>query len=200
MSFFSYSPRTNSTRNYKYPVIGQVRDFNNDLWNVRDVRATKHGFDLLYGAPANRVSNVGPPRCLITTKELVAYWEANKTRHDGVIFDLPAGRTTLKRARGRLGFHYQHDVTSYWNEHIQDLEMLPAREVAARHNVNICAAFERRRQFVGLRARPLDWWRTPETFAILRSDITLRETGEKLGIGTTHAKRLRDRARLAPAA
>jgi hypothetical protein len=59
---------------------------------------------------------------------------------------------------------------------------------------------KRRRDFVGVVARPPDWWRTPERLAVLRSDITLREIGEKLGIGTSHAKRLRDRARLAPAA
>jgi hypothetical protein len=201
MPSFSTSRRTNPTGDQKFPVIGQVRDVHNHLWNIRDVRATKHGFDLLYGSPVSRIASecCGLPR-LITTRELAAYWEANKTRHDGILFELPAGRTTLKRARGRLGYHYFRDVKSYWTEHLHDLESLSAREVAARHNVDISVAFQRRLDFVGVRARPLDWWRTPERLAILRSDITLREAGEKLGIGTSHAKRLRDRARLAPAA
>jgi hypothetical protein len=186
----------------KYPVLGQVEDFQDDLWDVREIRDTKHGFEIMYGSPARPCAKGSPggPRRLILTRELAAYWEANKTRHDGVLFDLPAGRTTLKRARARLGFHYLHDVKSYWTKHLHDLETLTPREVAARHNVDICVAFQRRRDFVGEIARPLDWWRTPETLVILRSNITLRETGEKLGIGTSHAKRLRDRARLAPAA
>jgi hypothetical protein len=201
MTFYPPSRQTKSPKKCKYPVLGQVRDVENDIWDVRDIRATKHGFDLLYGSPVYRLANdsCGLPR-LIVTRELAAYWEINRTKHDGVLFDLPAGRTTLKRARNRQGFHYHRDTKNYWNEHIRDLEALPAREVAARHNVDLKVAFERRRQFVGKVARPLDWWRTPHTLDVLRSDITLREIGEKLGIGTSHASRLRDRARLAPAA
>jgi hypothetical protein len=201
MTVYSPSRQTKFPTRRKYPVLGQVRDVHNYPWDVRDIRATRHGFDLLYGSPVYRLANdsCGLPR-LIATRELHAYWEANKTKHDGVLFDLPAGRTTLKRARHSLGLHYHRDVKHYWSEHIRDLETLPAREVAARHNIDVCVAFERRRQFVGKRARPLDWWRTPHTLDILLSNITLREIGEKLGIGTTHAKRLRDRARLTPAA
>jgi hypothetical protein len=184
----------------KYPVLYQVRDVDNELWDVRDVRPTKHGFDVLYGSRVYRLTNYRNGPSLIVTRQLFDYWEANKTKHDGILFDLPAGRTTLKRARARLGFHYDRDVKNYWAEHLHDLEKLPAREVAARHNVDICVAYKRRLDFVGVRARPLDWWRTSETLAILRSRITLKEIGEKLGIGTSHAKRLRDRARLAPAA
>jgi hypothetical protein len=168
--------------------------------DVRDVRPTKHGFDLLYGSRVYRLTNHRNGPGLIVTKQLFDYWEANKTKHDGVLFDLPAGRTTLKRARARLGFHYDHDVKNYWTEHLQDLQKLPLREIATRHNVDICVASKRRRDFLGLRARPLNWWRTPGTLAILRSGTTLREIGDRLGIGTTHAKRLRDHARLAPAA
>lgn len=201
MSFYPSSRTPESHKKRKYPVLGQVQDVHNDLWDVRDIRATRHNFDILYGSPVYRLANDcnGQPR-LIVTKELAAYWEANRTKHDGVLFDLPAGRTTLKRARARMNFHYHRDVKKYWSKYLRDLETLPAREVAARHKVDICVAFERRRQFVGIIARPLDWWRTPDALNILQSNITLREMGEKLGIGTTHAKRLRDRARLAPAA
>jgi hypothetical protein len=181
--------------------LGQIRDVHNDLWDVRDIRPAKHGFDILYGTPVYRLTydSTGSPR-LIVTKELAAYWHINRTKHDGVLFDLPAGRTTLKRARARMNFHYRRDVKQYWAEHVQDLAILPLHEAAARHNVDISVVRQRRREFLGPRARPLNWWRTPETLAILRSNITLREIGEKLGIGTTHAGRLRDRARLAPAA
>ena len=202
MSFYRPSRPPKSAKKCKYPVLGQVQDAHNELWDVRDIRPTRHNFDLLYGSPVYRLANdsSGQPR-LIVTKELAAYWEANRTKHDGVLFDLPAGRTTLKRARTRMDFHYYRDVKKYWSKYLRDLETVPAREVAARHNVDICVVYDNGGANCSAQgARPLDWWRTPETLAILRSNITLREIGEKLGIGTTHAKRLRDRARLAPAA
>jgi hypothetical protein len=49
-------------------------------------------------------------------------------------------------------------------------------------------------RLLGRTARLLGWWQTPETLAILRSDLKLREIGQKLGIGTTHALRLKLRA------
>jgi hypothetical protein len=201
MSFYRPSRPPKSAKKCKYPVLGQVQDAHNEFWDVRDIRTTRHNFDLLYGSPVYRLANDcnGQPR-LIVTKELAAYWEANRTKHDGVLFDLPAGRTTLKRARTRMDFHYYRDVKTYWSKYLRDLETVPAREVAARHNVDICVVKQRRRELLGTRARPRDWWRTPDTLDILRSNITLREIGEKLGIGTTHVRRLRDRARLAPAA
>jgi hypothetical protein len=184
----------------KYPVLFQVRDVDNDLCDVRDVRPTKHGFDLLYGSRVYRLTNHRNNPGLIVTKQLFDYWEANKTRRDGVLFDLPAGRTTLKRARSRCGFNHNRDLKDYWTEHIPELQTLSAREFAARHNLNVQLVRGSRFRVLGRRARDLNWWRTPETLAILRSAITLREIGEKLGIGTTHAQRLRERARLAPAA
>jgi hypothetical protein len=42
----------------------------------------------------------------------------------------------------------------------------------------------------------LDWWREPELLEVLRSNVPLRVMGERLGISISHAKRLRDRARL----
>jgi hypothetical protein len=187
-------------RKYKYPVLFQVRDVENDLWDVRDIRATRHGFDVLYGSPVYRLSNYRSGPCLIVTKELFAHWEANKTNRDGALFDLPAGRTTLKRARSRLSLNDNQDLKDYWNEHIHKLKILSAREFAACHNLDVDSVFDSRLRVLGKRARHLNWWRTPDTLEILRSNVTLREIGEKLGIGTSHAKRLRDRARLAPAA
>jgi hypothetical protein len=200
MFFYSRSRNTKlPAPKMKFPVLYQVRDVDNDLWDVRDVRPTKHGFDLLYGSRVYRLTNFRNGPGLIVTKELFDYWEANKTKRDGVLFDLPAGRTTLKRARSRCGFNHNRDVKDYWTEHIPELQTLSAR-VAARHNLDVQLVRDSRFRVLGRRARDLDWWRTPEPVAVLRSGITLREIGEKLGIGTSHASRLRKRARLAPAA
>jgi hypothetical protein len=179
----------------KATILGQVRDVERGLWDVREIRDTKHGFDLLFGSPEPRLGSYrgGLPR-LIATQPLIDFWEANRTKHDGVIYDLPAGRTTLKRVRRRLGFHYLDDLSEFWKERIEDLEELSAREFAIRHKVDIHVVFETRRKLLGKRARDLGWWRKPRPLKILRSNITLREMAEKLGISITQAKRLRDRA------
>jgi hypothetical protein len=180
----------------KATILGQVRDVEGGLWDVRQIRDTKYGFDLLFGSPDHHLGSYrgGLPR-LIATQSLVDFWDANRTRRDGVLFDLPAGRTTLKRARRRLGFHSLDDLSEFWREHIEDLEALSAREFAVRHNVDIDVVFDTRTKLLGRRARQVGWWRKPRPLKILRSNIPLREMGEKLGISITQAKRLRDRAR-----
>ena len=187
--------KTSSARR-KFPVVGQVRDVDGVLWGVRDVRTTKHGFDLLFGSPVSRLGAcvTGLPR-IIATDALVAFWEDHRIDRNGTIYDLPAGRTTLKRVRRRLGFHSLEDLSEFWCERIADLQSLSVQEFAARHNVSADRTFDARLRILGPRARPIGWWQTPQTIAVLLSNTTLREVGAKLEIGTSHAKRLRDRAR-----
>jgi hypothetical protein len=174
-----------------------VRDVEGNLWDVRDARATKHGFDLLFGKPASRLApdNGGPNR-LIATKELCDFWEANRlNRATGVILDLPAGRTTLKRVRRRLGFNCLDDLCEFWTERMDDLATLKPREFAALHDVSVPVVVHSRRKRIGKSTRESRWWLEPATLAILQSGITFREKAEKLGIGTSHAHRLTIRAR-----
>jgi len=190
---FGFARRgTGMKRNPK--ILGQVRDVEGGLWDVRQIRDTKHGFDLLFGSPEPRLGSYrgGLPR-LIATQPLVDYWEAHRAKRD-VAFDLPAGRTTLKRVRRRLGFNYLDELSEFWNERIEDLEELSAREFAVRHKVNIDVVFDTRRKLLGNCARDPGWWRKPRPLKILRSKITLREMGEELDISISHAKRLKDRA------
>jgi len=196
------SAKSNSQRSVslltgpKYPVCGQVRDADNALWDVRDVRPTKHGFDIYYGSPdrAHDTHHGGPLR-LIVTKALRDFWWDNRLESHGFLFDLPAGRTTLKRARNRLKFNHRDDVREFWTERIDDLATLPIGEFAAKHGVDKILAFDWRFRLVGQRARPLGWWRTPETLKILLSSMSLSQVGRELGIGISHAFRLRRRAK-----
>jgi len=176
-------------------ILGQIRDVEGSLWDVRQIRDTKHGFDLLFGSPDSHLGSYrgGLPR-LIATQPLIDFWEANKTQHDGVLFDLPAGRTTLKRVRHRFGFNYLKDLSAFWMARIEDLDKLSAREFAMRHRVDIQVVFPTRRRLLGNRARNPGWWRKRRPLKVLQSNITLREMGEKLDISITHAKRLKDRA------
>jgi hypothetical protein len=180
----------------KATILGQVRDVDGGLWDVRQIRDTKHGFDLLFGSPTPLLGSYrgGLPR-LIATQALVDFWKANRTTCGGILFDLPAGRTTLKRVRRRLGINYLDDLSDFWQERIEDLETLSAREFAARHKVDAKVAFENRFKLLGRRARKPDWWRKARPLKILRSSITLREMGEKLNISISQAKRLSDQAR-----
>ncbi|MDQ2842168.1 MAG: hypothetical protein M3Y72_14235 [Acidobacteriota bacterium] len=188
-------------RNYKArtkryaAILGQVRDVEGGNWDVRQIRDTKHGFDLLFGSPDDHGSYRGGLPRLIATQSLVDFWEANRTKRDGANFDLPAGRTTLKRVRRRLGFNCVDDVAEFWMERIEDLESLKPREFAVRHGVNVLVAFDRRLKLLGRRARQMGWWRKAGTIEILLSDVTLREMGEKLGISISQVFRLREQAR-----
>ena len=179
----------------KYPVIGETRDVDGHLWYVRQVRETKHGFDLLFGSPESRVEPF-PTRLprLIPTQSLQNFWEANKTRHDSTLYDLPAGRSTLKRVRRRLGFNVEKDRSKYWKKHINDLRVLTAPQAAAKHEMNGCVVRHVRRKLLGKMTRETGWWREPRVVNILLSPVTLREMGQKLGIGTSQAWRLRGRA------
>lgn len=183
-------------RKPKYPILGRVQDVDGHFWDVKQIRETKHGFDLLYGSPDTHFGACrwGLPR-LIATKSLYDFWDANRTKRDGIIFDLPAGRTTLKRVRHRLGFHWTRDRSKFWKDRIHDLETLSAREFAARHDVNIAIVFDTRAKVLGKRSRQPGWWREPSCLEILRSPITLREKGEHLGISISQCHRLSTRVR-----
>ena len=181
----------------KYPVIGYVKDVDDVLWDIRDARGTKHGFDLYFGVPAHDhgAYKGGLPR-LIATEALRNFWDTNRLKGHGFLFDLPAGRTTLKRVRRRLGFNFCDDWAEFWEERLDDLGALPLREFAAKHGVRVNNVADRRTKMLGRRARQLGWWRNQATLELLRSDRCLREVGEKLGIGTSQVFRLREQAKL----
>ncbi|MBV9507589.1 MAG: hypothetical protein JO323_21555 [Acidobacteriia bacterium] len=179
----------------KSVIIDQVYDVEGHLWDVREIRESRHGFDLLFGSPDSHlgVYRGGLPR-LIATQSLIEFWDANRTKHDGILFDLPAGRSTLKRIRRRFGFNYLDNLSEFWKERLDDLETLSAREFARRHNVNVQVVFDTRPKILGRRARQIGWWRTPERLEILRSKLSLREVGEHLSISISQAHRLRRQA------
>ena len=182
--FYPYKPR-------KYPICGQVNDVYGTQWNVREVRTTKHGFDLHFGNPVSEGDYpTGLPR-IIATKALIDYWDANRTAIRKV-FDLPAGRTTLKRVRQRFHFHVNRDTTKFYEDRRRDLETLSAREFMQKHGVSSYHCLSNWRfKTIGQVSRPLGWWRTPETIKVLLSKLTLKETALKLDIGTSHVHRLR---------
>jgi len=174
--------------------IGQTRDVDGKMWAILQRRPTKHAFDLLYGNPMTASGHYrgGIPR-LIVTHELRAFWDLNRTKLDGFLFDLPAGRTTLKRARKRLGYDVRQARADFYRERMQDLATLRPAEFAIKHDVTKDLAFDWRLRLVGTCARPKGWWREPRVLEILRNSPTLAAAARQLGIGTSHVGRLRGR-------
>ena len=180
-------------RTRKNPILGRTKDVDGTLWNIREIRDTPHGFDLYYGKPTRGFKGGGPNR-LIATEALRNFWEENKVRGHGFLFDLPAGRTTLKRMRRRLGFNYLSDADEFYQARAGDLKRLSKKEFASKHSIKSGGIANRRIRIVGRIARQIGWWRKPKIIALLLSDRTLREIGQKLGISTSQVHRLRSRA------
>jgi hypothetical protein len=169
----------------------QTQDTFGKTWNVEQVRPTHHGFDVLYGQKEGLPGSI--PR-LICTTELREFWDAHKATYDAATYDLPMGRTTIKRARKKLGFNRGKDLSKFWMDRIHDLKTMTPREFAAKHNLTVSMAFDARARLLGRSARQLGWWKTPSIVQFLRSGVICREIKEKLGVSLTHAHRLRKRA------
>jgi hypothetical protein len=174
-------------------TICQVRDVHGENWNVRQIRPTKHGFFLFFGSPAGRTWSSSA--CLVATKELRNFWDANRTRHDGFMYDLPAGRTTIKRVRHALQFNFRHDWMKFWGDRMDDLKNMKARDFAVKHKIDPLVVFDMRNKILGRRARQIGWWREPRVLDILLAETTHRAAAAKLGIGTSQVFRLREQAR-----
>jgi hypothetical protein len=180
----------------KFPIVGETKDVDGYRWDIRDIRTTRHGFDLYFGTPNNDhgAYREGGNRALILTEALLSFWQENRLKGHGFLFDLPAGRTTLKRARRKLGLNFLDDRAEFWMDRVEDLGSLSVREFSARHEVGKDVTSSWRLKIVGPVARQLDWWQTPAIRKILLSGMTLIRVGRSLGISTSHAFRLRIKA------
>ncbi len=171
----------------------QIFDVDGSLWEVREARATKYGFDLLFGYPGNShlpPRLIGPSR-LIATPALVNFWETYRTE-EGYIYDLPAGRSTIKRLRRRLKLNLPVDRRKLWKKRAIDLKTLPTNDFAERYNVSKTVSTDWRYRIFGRTTRPDNWWRHPEALAVLRKKgLKLKEIALALKITTSHAHRLR---------
>jgi hypothetical protein len=190
----------------KFRDLVTIKDALGTEWHVHEARQTNYGFDVLYGRKNNPGPyDVGGPCRLIYTNELKSFWEKYSLRLDGTIFDLPAGRTTLKRARLALGFNWGNDSKKFWRKHKSDLMGLWPREFAEKckdkyKELEITAArvSDWRFRICGAKARPLGWWREPEVLKLLLSERTLNKVGAELGgISTSQVSRLRRQAKRA---
>jgi hypothetical protein len=191
------------TQDLRESGVITIKDALGTEWHVKEARPTKYGFDLLYGRKKNAGQyDVGGPCRLIYTNELKAFWEKYSLRYDGTISDLPAGRTTLKRARLALGFNWERDSNQFWRKHKSDLIGLMPREFEEKYKEQRLTGSRMsawRLRLSGGRARPVGWWREPEVLKLLLSKKSLNEVRAELGgqISTSQVFRLRRQARSA---
>lgn len=189
-------------RLFRHSEVVTIKDALGLKWDIHEARATKYGFDLYYGKKKDRTGyDVGGPNRLIYTNELKEFWEKCALKHDGTIFDLPAGRTTLKRARLALGFNWDKDSERFWRKHKHDLKTLTPREFEKKHQGitgNRMSAW--RLKIVGDKARQSGWWKEPEVLKLLLSEEkSLNQVRAELKekISTSQVFRLRLQAKRA---
>jgi hypothetical protein len=172
------------------PALGQVTDVFGDRFDVYEIRPTKHGFDLLFGKPANDLGypSYGSPG-LIATQDLADFWRRNRIDQQSVRFDLPVGRRVISRVRKLMGFNYSRDVAEFWSNHIDELATLDARDFGAKYGVGRCHVLGMRRELLG--GTQGDWWRKPEVLAMLKSGMKGTDVSEKLGVTLGEVYRFR---------
>lgn len=120
-------------------ITGHATDWIGDGWDVRERRATAHGFEVLIGWPDTvERGRGGGGVTVIITAELAQYLSATRLRD----IDLPIARTTAKRLRAALGVGWSWD--DWWHGRRADLAALTLEAFCARHGCSIGAASQRR--------------------------------------------------------
>jgi hypothetical protein len=110
-------------------IIGTIKDIHGQLFDVRESRPTKHGFDILLGWPTVRPRGQGMGgQQVIATEPLVEYLE--KMRLSPGDIDLPVGQGAVKRLRALLKHNWREDNAAWWADNPEG----PNKSHAARHN------------------------------------------------------------------
>ena len=173
-------------------IIGQARDLWGDRWDVRESRATEHGFSLLLGWPeGKRGYGYGGPR-LICTQELHDYFVEHALDNHGEIYALPVGRTTIHRVRALMGFNFYRTSAEWWEDRIADLSDLSGAEFSRRHGASQETVCMWRQRLLGSkRQKEPFWWRLDPARAMLASDLPRAFIAERLDISVGAVGRLR---------
>lgn len=120
-------------------IIGEATDWRGERWEVRERRATDHGFDVLIGWPAGEPRGRGGRGvATILTAELARYLVETRQRD----IALPIGLTAAKRLRRELGVSWSWD--DWWQQRREDLLSLTLEAFCARHGCSLGAASQRR--------------------------------------------------------
>lgn len=120
-------------------IIGQATDWQDERWDIRERRATAHGFEILIGWPSGAPRGQGGRGvAVVLTVELAHYLTITRSR-DVV---LPIGMTTVKRLRTAIGISWSWDA--WWGARAQDLLVMTLDAFCRCHGCSMGAASQRR--------------------------------------------------------
>ncbi len=176
--------------------LGVAEDIFGDLWDVRQVLDTKHGFAMRRGLPQGMRTGLpdraGPAR-VILTPDLAAFLEAHRAPRDPLKWDLPLGRSQIKKLRSILGHHGKDDAQSWWMDRLEDLSSLTHAAFAAKHGRDLKAVQNASVRYLGLRDRASGWWRFDPARSVLLSGKPIAWIAEQLGCSAQAAAKFRYR-------
>lgn len=164
-------------------IIGQCRDHEGRDWDIREERATAHGWQLLLGWPADtpRGQGGGGVR-IIPTAELMAYLKDHAFRP--IEMDLPCGRTAIRRLRRIVCLYWFADNPQWWTDHKDELLASVLSDFCEKYDVSIGAASQWRKQL----RKDKDKMGTDA--------ITVPEAAKSLEVGESWVRRLCREGRL----
>lgn len=126
----------------KAEIIGTATDANGVVFDVRERRATEHGWMLHIGWPKGepRGRGCGGVRTILTA-ELADYLTRVRPRD----VKLPIGGTTIKSLRKTIGLNWSWE--HWWMERKSDLLTMTLEKFGEKHACSVGAASQRRRDF-----------------------------------------------------
>jgi hypothetical protein len=175
----------------KATILCQIPDVEGATWDVREIRPTKHDFEIFIGWPEGRRGRgYGGPR-VIATQPMLDFWEVHRLERTGIIYDLPISRGAVKRVRALLGMNFYLDNAEWWWQRFEDLADMSNHRFAQLHGVSDSMVSIVRGKILGPRNRPEGWWREPEVAELLLSEMAGDLLATELGVPYGSAGRLR---------
>lgn len=114
-------------------IIGNATDHAGLVWDVRERRPSKHGFDVLIGWPQGEPRGQGGRGvAVILSAELARYLVETRQRD----IDLPIGLTAAKRLRRELRITWSWDA--WWAARADDLRTLTLEAFCNLHGCSRC--------------------------------------------------------------
>ena len=186
----SVRKRRTSLSRRELPVI---QDVWGEPWHVAERRPTPYGFAIYMGwAASPKVQYRGGKAGVIVTSPFAKHVRSTAKRpHE---LPLPIGDNALRRVRKLLGVDHRLWIDTrlnWWLDRIEDLGTLSAARFVAKHrrdawtrwgSMSTTLVWQMRVALMGRHRRPVGWWRAPEVRALVTSNLSLDEIGERLGI------------------
>jgi hypothetical protein len=175
------------------PPPPQIADAKGVLWQVRETRATEHGFDLLLGHPMPTPGVKRKRRLkghIIPTRQLVDYWR----RHSSdarACFNLPACYNALRRLYLRLRFKLVRYAPPATPNPMTDLKNMPVYEFAEHYKIPMTTAIRWRAILLERLRNPRKRSTRAIVLGVIQSSLTNREAAEAIALTADRVAQMR---------